>query len=53
MKAPACFQVFFSECARPRAQQLPQILPGGNHAAAPLQRESLWPGTATLRLLKT
>ena len=42
-----------SECARPRAQQLPQFSLTGNHENPFPHRESLWPGTATLRILKT
>jgi hypothetical protein len=41
------------ECARPRAPQLSHSKPAENFEQSSLQRALLWPGTATLRMLKT
>ena len=40
-----------SECARPRAQQLPPPVPTENNETLSFRRASLWPGMATLRIL--
>ena len=42
-----------SECARPRAQQSPPPVPMENNETFSFRRASLWPGTATLRILMT
>ena len=54
--ARVCFQnagKLRPECARPRAQRLPQLNLAGICEGLSLHRALLWPGTATLRILKT
>jgi hypothetical protein len=52
----ACFQnrqIEFPECARPRAQQQSNCGSAINHRKPSVASMLLWPGTATLRILKT
>jgi alpha-L-fucosidase len=48
----ACLKSPPSECARPRAQPRPQVIPAGHAPKHVRQRKLLWPRTATLRIFK-